>query len=89
VKALDVAIILAVLLVDDLRNALAALIINSDVTVLAIILVALVFLDRNQTALGSSLGSFDIDLAAPLSKLKSSLDPSSGVSQITGSSPHF
>ncbi len=89
-NTLDAIIILAFVLIDDLRNVLVSVLVGSDATTLAIMLIVVYFVSRNQKAFGSldaSLGSFKLDLAAPLKQLKSSLDPSSGVSQSHGDAP--
>jgi hypothetical protein len=78
-KTLDIAVILAFVAVDDLRNALMAVLINSDVFVLVAALIIVYFISKNQGALthavtpspstllgGLGLGEF----TAPLKKLK-------------------
>ncbi|MFH0974137.1 MAG: hypothetical protein V1817_05110 [Candidatus Micrarchaeota archaeon] len=76
-KTLDAAVILAFVLIDDLRNLLLSVLVGSDATTLAIMLIVVYFVSRNQKALGSldsSLESLKLDLAAPFKRLKGSLD---------------
>lgn len=65
---LDAVIILAFVAIDDLRNALFAVLINSDATALVLLLAVVYFLNKNQDKLARSL-SFGA-LTDPLKKLK-------------------
>jgi len=67
VKTIDAVVILAFVAVDDLRNAVFAVFVNSDVTLLVLLLAVVYFLNKNQNKIS---GSLNFDLMEPLKKLK-------------------
>jgi hypothetical protein len=83
VKAIDAVIILAVVAIDDLRNAIAAFLSTCDVATLAVLLLAVYLIHKNQGKLTKTLNfeALSLDLAAPLKKLSKTLDPDSGAGQ--------
>ncbi len=66
-KTIDAVVILAFVAVDDLRNAVFAVFVNSDVTLLVLLLAVVYFLNKNQNKIS---GSLNFDLMEPLKKLK-------------------
>ncbi len=78
-KTVDLAVILAFVAIDDLRNALMAVLINSDVFVLVAALLVVYVINKNQATLTRSLtpssptgfGALGLGaLTDPLKKLK-------------------
>ncbi|MEM0475517.1 MAG: hypothetical protein QW343_01860 [Candidatus Norongarragalinales archaeon] len=67
-KALDAVIILAVIAIDDLRNAITGFLASADVSVLVVLLLLVCIARKHQDKITRAL-SIDF-LAAPLKKLK-------------------
>jgi hypothetical protein len=69
VKQTDLVIVLLVIAVDDLRNALFALLVGADVMVLVLALIAVYYVSKNQDKVASAAGGLSF-LTGPLHKLK-------------------
>ncbi len=94
VNTLDALIVMAFVLVDDLRNAALTVLVNADVTTLVILLIIVYFVSTqkwlgsrgslfafNASSLGLPSLNLNVDLASLPSKIASSLDPSGSAGQ--------